>query len=278
MYLKEVLAEKKRENLHMSKLRDHYFSHDANASRDVKILKMRDSYGARGYGLFWEIIEYLFYSGGKSELNYKMISLAIGEDIRTVKPFLIDCIDVYQLFESDGKTFWSNRLLSDINRIVETSLRNSRAAQIRYAKNKDNSIHELNFSDNNIKIDECACTANEEQLQCERIAIDNIYKKDKTNINIGEAKAKAANATSQTIRFNKPKIEEVRKYCIERENHIEAQRFIDYYEANGWKVGRNPMRDWKAAVRTWERNTSFTSLTMKEPYDPHKELRLRNEC
>jgi hypothetical protein len=276
MYSKEVLADCKREGLIMSKLRDHYFSHDVNASRDVKILKMRDSYGARGYGLFWEIIEYLFSSGGKPELNYKMVSLAIGEDVRTVKPFLIACIDDFQLFESDGKTFWSNRLLSDIDRIVETSQRNSRAAQIRYAKNKDNSLQSLEFTNDNIKIDECGCTANEEQLHCERTAIDKIYKKDKTNI--GEAKGKVANATSQTIRFNKPKIEEVREYCIERENHIEAQRFIDYYEANGWKVGRNPMKDWKAAVRTWERNTSFTSLAMKEPYDPHKELRLRNEC
>lgn len=55
-------------------------------------------------------------------------------------------------------------------------------------------------------------------------------------------------------RFTPPTIEEVRAYCLERKNNVDAERIIDYYNANGWKVGRNPMKDWKAAVRTWERN------------------------
>lgn len=55
-------------------------------------------------------------------------------------------------------------------------------------------------------------------------------------------------------RFSPPTIEEVRAYCAERGNNVDAQRFVDYYTANGWRVGRNPMKDWKATVRTWERN------------------------
>ena len=42
------------------------------------------------------------------------------------------------------------------------------------------------------------------------------------------------------------------QYCLERKNKIDAEKFIDYYESNGWKVGRNSMKDWKAAIRTWE--------------------------
>ena len=53
--------------------------------------------------------------------------------------------------------------------------------------------------------------------------------------------------------FTPPSLEEVQAYCEERNNNVDAQRFIDYYTANGWKVGRNPMKDWKATVRTWER-------------------------
>lgn len=53
-------------------------------------------------------------------------------------------------------------------------------------------------------------------------------------------------------RFVKPTLDEVKAYCTERKNHIDPSRFIDYYESNGWKVGKNPMKDWKAAVRTWE--------------------------
>lgn len=57
-------------------------------------------------------------------------------------------------------------------------------------------------------------------------------------------------------RFRAPSVDEVRSYCHERGNSVDPERFVSYYESNGWKVGRNPMKDWKAAVRTWERNSN----------------------
>lgn len=54
--------------------------------------------------------------------------------------------------------------------------------------------------------------------------------------------------------FTKPTIDEIQDYCIERNNNVNAEQFFDYYESNGWKVGKNSMKDWKAAVRTWERS------------------------
>ena len=56
-------------------------------------------------------------------------------------------------------------------------------------------------------------------------------------------------------RFSPPTLDEVKNYCLERNNNVDAERFIDYYTANGWKVGKNSMKDWKAAVRTWERSS-----------------------
>ena len=55
-------------------------------------------------------------------------------------------------------------------------------------------------------------------------------------------------------RFVPPTLDEVKAYCQERQNGVDAERFIDYYTSNGWLVGKNKMKDWKAAVRTWERN------------------------
>lgn len=60
--------------------------------------------------------------------------------------------------------------------------------------------------------------------------------------------------TRDSRRFTPPSIEEVRAYCIERQNNVNPQRFVDHYESNGWMVGRNKMKDWRAAVRTWESN------------------------
>ena len=53
-----------------------------------------------------------------------------------------------------------------------------------------------------------------------------------------------------------PTREQVAEYCAERHNGIDAQRFIDFYEARGWMLGKSKMKDWQAAVRTWERRES----------------------
>ena len=64
---------------------------------------------------------------------------------------------------------------------------------------------------------------------------------------LGEDKGRAK-------RFTPPTLEEVIAYCSERGNAVDPERFIDYYESNGWKVGKNKMKDWKAAIRTWEKS------------------------
>ncbi|ADV42333.1 DUF6291 domain-containing protein [Bacteroides helcogenes] len=58
----------------------------------------------------------------------------------------------------------------------------------------------------------------------------------------------------KSFRFSKPTFKDVEEYIYEQKYSIDAQSFIDYYDANGWRVGKNPMKDWRAAVRTWQRN------------------------
>ena len=65
-------------------------------------------------------------------------------------------------------------------------------------------------------------------------------------------------------RFSEPTVEEVSAYCRERGNNIDPQRFVDYYTSNGWMVGRNKMKDWKAAVRTWEKKEYSTGSKNSE--------------
>ena len=57
---------------------------------------------------------------------------------------------------------------------------------------------------------------------------------------------------SSSSRFRKPTVQEVADYCRERQNDVDAVAFVDFYESKGWMVGKNPMKDWQAAVRTWE--------------------------
>lgn len=69
---------------------------------------------------------------------------------------------------------------------------------------------------------------------------------------INKEKAKTG-AKAPTSVFHKPTLLEVKAYCEERHNGIAPEQWYDYYEANGWKVGRNAMKDWKACIRSWER-------------------------
>ena len=78
-----------------------------------------------------------------------------------------------------------------------------------------------------------------------------------------EIDSSAKSTTTKRKRFEKPTISDIEQYCIERNNNVNAEQFFDYYESNGWKVGKNSMKDWKAAVRTWERNRYDQSVKSK---------------
>ena len=69
-----------------------------------------------------------------------------------------------------------------------------------------------------------------------------------------EEVSSAENSADTPKKFKKPTLEEVAAYCRERKNNVNPQRFIDFYTSKGWKVGREPMKDWKACVRTWEQD------------------------
>lgn len=66
--------------------------------------------------------------------------------------------------------------------------------------------------------------------------------------------------------FKPPTLKDVSAYSRERKNNVDPEQFVDHYESNGWMVGKNRMKDWKAAVRTWEKN-SFGQLTKGKGFD-----------
>lgn len=70
-------------------------------------------------------------------------------------------------------------------------------------------------------------------------------------------------STPTRKRFSPPTVEDVYSYCLERGNQVDPQRFVDYYTSNGWMVGKNKMKDWKAAVRTWEKSSPKSTAPRK---------------
>lgn len=92
-----------------------------------------------------------------------------------------------------------------------------------------------------------------------KVSIDKDSKeKDSKEDSVGEEKSK---------RFYPPTIDEVKQYCEERKNNIDPMAFIDFYSSKGWMIGKNRMKDWKAAVRTWERKRKEQSKAESSVYD-----------
>lgn len=69
----------------------------------------------------------------------------------------------------------------------------------------------------------------------------------------GKGKGEIESPSGNRERFAPPTVSDVAAYCQERGNTVDPQRFVDFYASKGWRVGSQPMKDWKAAVRTWER-------------------------
>lgn len=95
---------------------------------------------------------------------------------------------------------------------------------------------------------------------------DNVNDNDNDNVNV----IKEKNIKKRKV-FQKPTIEEIKQYCTDRNNNVDAEQFYDFYESKGWKVGKEPMKDWKACIRTWEKNTKSVQRNEK-----NKEKNIKN--
>jgi len=94
-------------------------------------------------------------------------------------------------------------------------------------------------------------------------------KPDNDNVNDNDNDKEKENAPTEherksAPRFIPPTAEQVRDYCKERNNSVNAEQFVDFYTSKGWKVGKETMKDWKAAVRTWEKRENWNASQVKK--------------
>lgn len=117
----------------------YYFSHDSNARRDPDILKMRSVYGSEGYGWYWMIVEMM-----RDQTDYKLdmhsryafnaLALELLCENEKAQYFITDCINEFNLFETDGIYFWSNSLLRRMNKKEKNSELARQSANARWSK------------------------------------------------------------------------------------------------------------------------------------------------
>ena len=135
-------------------------------------------------------------------------------------------------FERRADVGWTNpRMLHERSKVVTKRENISQASKIRESQKKQYTI-----------VADFLHDREDNQIQIQNQKQNHIKEESKDMV----AKTKK--------QFLPPTIEDVKKYCSLRGNKVSPETFVDFYESKGWMVGKNKMKDWKAAVRTWEKN------------------------
>lgn len=124
-----------------------------------------------------------------------------------------------------------------------------------------------------------------DDLKCEKPnvenpLVDNPLVENPPQLNTKELNTKESNtkeSNTKRYRFVPPTIEEVEDYINEKGYRVNAHKFVDYYTSNGWRVGKNPMKDWKAAVRNWAHNDYNKSDKKQDGFSAFADLLNGNE-
>lgn len=230
------------------KLKDDYFD-------SPKIKKLRKIAGGDTYTIIYLKMQLLSVKNqgvieyeGIEQTFAEELALKLNEDPDNVKVTLSYLASQGLIEESEDSTYLLPEALKSIGSEDQS------AERVR-AFRKKKALH----CNADVTTSNALVTACNTDIDIERDR-DRDKEIEKDNRECGQAPERKR---STTPRFIKPTVEEVRAYCRERNNNVDAERFVDYYEANGWKVGKNPMKDWKATVRTWEKN-GYSNFQTKE--------------
>ena len=219
-----------------------YFAHDYNARNDPKLQNVLFDLGVEGIGVFWCIIEQLYEQGGKLPLHYcKSIAFALHVDFKCVERLVND----YGLFKNDGENMWSESVLNRLNRRSEVSEKRKLAALARWRQGIENqSQTQAPASYRQVKVN-----ASDMQMQCKTDANAEHKGKEIKEKEIIKEREKEKTAR----RFIPPTVEEVKARIAEMGYTFDAEAFIAFYQSNGWMVGKSKMKDWRAALVTWQK-------------------------
>ena len=222
-----------------------YFPHDYNARNDPKLQNVLIDLGVEGIGVFWCIIEQLYEQGGTLPISSsKSIAFALHVDSEVVDKV----VNNYGLFKHDDENMWSDSVFNRLNRRKNISDKRKIAALSRWQQGIENQPHTNNQSLNNPFIDDANASKNDANaMQMHDI------KKIKENNSNKEKDIIERERHETAKRFVPPSLEEAKARIVEMGYTFDAESFIAFYQSNGWMVGKSKMKDWKAAMVTWQK-------------------------
>ena len=233
-----------------------YFPFDVDIFQDGKIRRLRSRYGNDGIIVYIYLLCDIYRTNGYyAEVDDEYLELAADDLNMSVNT--IGQIVQYLL----SRSLFDNTLFQSVTCLSSTGIqkRYQEAVKQRGKKNTitvEGKIWLLDKEDTRdfIKVThEASLSAKNNSISGNNTDISNEKQHKEKESKVKESKVKNKESIGRTPAFSKPSIEEIKAYCIERNNSIDPERFYDYYESNGWMVGRGKMKDWRATVRNWER-------------------------
>ena len=229
-----------------------WFQHDAGATQDAKIKKLLIRHGAVGYAVYFHCLELII--GNVCEHN---ITFELEHD----SEIIADNLKIGGTGEKSGR-----EIVEDIMRtIVDLGLFTNENGHIFCYK----LLKRINLSmTSNKGLREAITQAKEENHDAIMTHHDSVMIPTYLPTNqptLPTNKEETPDKPAKRATFQKPTLDDVKAYCQERKNKVDPAKFLSYYDSNGWKVGRNAMKDWRAAVRTWEGNGYDSKPSYSKP-------------
>ena len=250
-----------------------YFPHEYNAKDDPKCERLIWGMGMEGYGIFWALLEVLRVQPDYTYplANIPIVAYKYRADVDKMRRVVLD-FDLFTIVED--KIFFSNGLLNRMRPMDEARNIARESGKKGAAKRWKNRVE--NRDPNRVQI-----ATPIGPLMASKV------NKSKVKESKGDCKGEPTNAegndTSVTTSADKPRrgttkrtafvvpaIETVKEYFSTiKGTDTDAECFFDYFTANGWRTGKNPIKDWKAAARNWVRRKSEFSTTPQKQ-TPHE--------
>jgi hypothetical protein len=199
----------------------YYFPHDSNAKDDPKSIMLIEELGLEGYGIFWVLIETL-----RDQPEYKapMSMLpALGRRYNSSGEKFRAVVSRYGLFEVDNNEFFFSKSFGKRMELID-----KKRKELSDAGKLGNIIRWQSRGESGG--DGVAIAIKEKEIK-----VNKIKGEESTDV--------------QRKRFTPPTVDEVFELMNDRNK---SEYFVNYYQSNGWKVGKTPMKDWRATVRNWQ--------------------------
>lgn len=197
-----------------------WFKHDSDARHDAKLARLRMKYGLEGYGLYFFLLECIAGTVEAHNLTFEL-----EEDAELVAEM-------------------TNIHYERINEMMTYMV------QLRLFEQSDSGIITcMKLSTRTDDYTQKVIRSNDKVRRVSGQSTESVG----TMSELIEEKRREEKRNTKG-RFTPPSVNEVAEYCRERKNGINPQEFVDHYETNGWMRGKTKIKDWKACVRTWEKN------------------------